>query len=416
MTVHSQIGKGQAGVTPTQLDVCFTLDVTGSMGKYIKTARNNIRTVMSQLQQTHGFDVRFGLVVYRDHPPQDMSFVSMSFPFTAEAEVMEMQLQDLVGTGGGDGPEAVEAGLLDTLNLDWRPNATKVCVLIADAPPHGLGERDDGFPNGAPTGVDPLDVLDKMGARGIAVYSLGVKAHLGCYNFATAFYEAASQKTNGQAFWLGDAQNLATVLVGGATEEAALDALQVELVMQIKAIKLKNPDMSEDEVKGQVYRSLSASAPPITSLATSQPIVSADTPSFRASGSLEEARKTLRKVEVPVGTPMAVRRSLGASRDYDEAPVPRSCSALSGMGGAAPSRSFRSLAATGVRHDELADEPSMSRYRSLAAADDVEVPSWSGPQPPAEPEDEASVSIVEKSLTLAQFERLLGKAKAMGAL
>lgn len=43
-----------------------------------------------------------------------------------------------VASGGGDGPEAVTAGLARCLTeLVWRPHAAKMVVLIADAPPHG---------------------------------------------------------------------------------------------------------------------------------------------------------------------------------------------------------------------------------------------------------------------------------------
>lgn len=41
---------------------------------------------------------------------------------------------------GGDGPEAVTAGMKAALDLQWRPQASKMAVLIADAPPHGIGE------------------------------------------------------------------------------------------------------------------------------------------------------------------------------------------------------------------------------------------------------------------------------------
>ena len=50
---------------------------------------------------------------------------------------------------GGDTPEAVADALQQVLKLDWRADSTKVCVFIADAPPHGLGrDCSDGFPNG----------------------------------------------------------------------------------------------------------------------------------------------------------------------------------------------------------------------------------------------------------------------------
>lgn len=43
-----------------------------------------------------------------------------------------------LASGGGDGPEAVTAGMAATLTeLEWRREASKMVVLVADAPPHG---------------------------------------------------------------------------------------------------------------------------------------------------------------------------------------------------------------------------------------------------------------------------------------
>lgn len=42
--------------------------------------------------------------------------------------------------------------MADALEMAWRPNATKMVVIIADAPPHGIGEHGDGFPEGSPCG------------------------------------------------------------------------------------------------------------------------------------------------------------------------------------------------------------------------------------------------------------------------
>jgi hypothetical protein len=69
----------------------------------------------------------------------------------------------------------VTAGLHEVLNLNWREGASKVCVFIADAPPHGLGESGDGFPNGAPDGHDPIVITKAMAEKGIAVYAVGVE-------------------------------------------------------------------------------------------------------------------------------------------------------------------------------------------------------------------------------------------------
>jgi hypothetical protein len=63
-------------------------------------------------------------------------------------------------------------------------------VLIADAPPHGIGEHGDGFPEGSPCGSsdhspsgfswltlplgrDPLQIARTMASRGIVLVSIG---------------------------------------------------------------------------------------------------------------------------------------------------------------------------------------------------------------------------------------------------
>lgn len=58
---------------------------------------------------------------------------------------MKKDLGGLYASGGGDGPEAITAALADAVhNMDWRQSATRMVVLIADAPPHGIGEYGDG--------------------------------------------------------------------------------------------------------------------------------------------------------------------------------------------------------------------------------------------------------------------------------
>lgn len=57
---------------------------------------------------------------------------------TTRSELYVARLTDRLAAGGGDGPEAVTSGLAATLtDLQWRKDAAKMVVLIADAPPHG---------------------------------------------------------------------------------------------------------------------------------------------------------------------------------------------------------------------------------------------------------------------------------------
>lgn len=133
---------------PFSSDLVFVQDCTGSQGSYITSATKNIQSICQHIFESGKLqaqeDLRIGLVAYRDHPPQDHTYVTKNFGFSSDISKVENDLSTLYASGGGDGPEAVTAGLAEALNMDWRPYASKMVVLIADAPPHGIGEYGDG--------------------------------------------------------------------------------------------------------------------------------------------------------------------------------------------------------------------------------------------------------------------------------
>lgn len=123
-------------------------DTTGSQGPYINSAKKAIRDICDKISASADIKkelIRFGLIAFRDHPPQDMSYVTKSFGFTDDVSVMQANLNRLTAVGGGDGPEAQTAALAAALDMEWIDSAVKMVVLITDAPPHGIGEDGDGF-------------------------------------------------------------------------------------------------------------------------------------------------------------------------------------------------------------------------------------------------------------------------------
>jgi len=141
------------------------------------------------------------------------------FPFTKKIEVMKRNVDTMAASGGGDDPEAVAAALHEVHELEWRPNATKICVFIADAPPHGLGESGDGFPNGCPLGHDPIATCRQIASKGIIVYAVGVEPVLSAsYKYARDFMMAVAKITEGKFLPLGRAEILSDVIVSSALE------------------------------------------------------------------------------------------------------------------------------------------------------------------------------------------------------
>lgn len=236
----------------TELDLAFCCDCTGSMGSYIKSAQDNIRGISQRIHDEKGTTtaIRYALVKYRDHPPQDKSFITEVFPFTGKLEKMKKNVDTMSASGGGDGPEAVAAALHEVDQLEWRPNATKVCVFIADAPPHGLGEANDGFPQGCPQGHDPIKTCKAMAAKGISVYAIGVEPVLSqSYKYARDFMMTVAQITEGKFLPLGKASILAEVIVNGAIEGLEMDAVWKRVEAEVtEEANAKGETLSKQEV------------------------------------------------------------------------------------------------------------------------------------------------------------------------
>ncbi|KAL4238998.1 hypothetical protein ACF0H5_003702 [Mactra antiquata] len=232
------------------LDLAFAMDCTGSMGSYIDSARDNIRKIVDEIVASEKSDVRLALVEYRDHPPQDSSFVTNVHDFTGSAKQMRQWLGECSANGGGDCPEAVADALHDVLKLSWRGEATKICVCISDAPPHGLGVSGDGFPNGCPADIDPMDVTHKMAEKGITLYMVGCEPSITPYK---DFFMALAFITGGQYVPLGKAQLLTQVIVGGAQEEMSLEQFMDEVNEEAQADLAAGREIDEEEFTRRVH-------------------------------------------------------------------------------------------------------------------------------------------------------------------
>ncbi|KAH6909946.1 elongation factor-2 kinase [Coprinopsis sp. MPI-PUGE-AT-0042] len=249
------------------LDIVFLQDATGSQGPYIQACRAAITNICNKVSEHMGSPtsepqssssssspseldpIRFGLIAFRDHPPQDTSYVTKNFGFTSSVGEMKKWLGGLVASGGGDGPEASTAALADALNMEWRQSeddqvgdgkkgvkVVKIVVLVTDAPPHGLGEAGDGFPNGSPDQNDPLDIARQMAEHGISLYVIACEPSLTHYQHAVDFYRALTQITSGRMVPLLNASQLGDYILGSALETLETE----ELLSQFQDIILED--------------------------------------------------------------------------------------------------------------------------------------------------------------------------------
>jgi hypothetical protein len=125
----------RSGAVPIRkFDLMLAIDTTGSMGDEIAYLKSELRAILADIGRAHpGLDIRVGLVAYRDLGDV---YVTRTYPFTANLDSMQASLRAQYADGGGDYPEAMDLALARAVAQDWRPDAVKSLLLVADAPPH----------------------------------------------------------------------------------------------------------------------------------------------------------------------------------------------------------------------------------------------------------------------------------------
>jgi hypothetical protein len=120
-----------------QADVFFVLDVTGSMEWAINGIRDGVGGFAKKMRDNK-IDFRLGLLAFRDVTidavPMDLLLFDGQ-PFTTDVNAFKNQVGRLVSMGGGDIPESSLEAVELACNQKYRKEATKVLLLITDAPP-----------------------------------------------------------------------------------------------------------------------------------------------------------------------------------------------------------------------------------------------------------------------------------------
>ncbi len=119
------------------VEIAFVIDTTGSMGGLIASAKQKIWAIANEFASATPLpQIKIGLVAYRDLKEQ---YVTQKTELTDDLDAFYGALQQLSAGGGGDTPEAVDAGLAVAVeNFGWSEEAKlRFVFLVGDAPPHG---------------------------------------------------------------------------------------------------------------------------------------------------------------------------------------------------------------------------------------------------------------------------------------
>ena len=117
-----------------KLDVMIVLDCTGSMSDEIAFLKSELRAILQDVKRRHpALDLRVGMVAYRDIGD---AFVTRTYQLSSDLDAIQSAIGDQAGSGGGDMPEAMDEALARAVDQDWRDDAIRSLLLVADAPPH----------------------------------------------------------------------------------------------------------------------------------------------------------------------------------------------------------------------------------------------------------------------------------------
>jgi Mg-chelatase subunit ChlD len=131
---EQQLVIGSPARPVRNFDLMIALDSTGSMGDEIEFLKSELGSILADIQHAYpDLNIRVGLVSYRDIGDD---YVTRTDPLTSNFSVIEQRLGITRGTGGGDMPEAMDQALIRAVGQNWRPDAVKTLLLVADAPPH----------------------------------------------------------------------------------------------------------------------------------------------------------------------------------------------------------------------------------------------------------------------------------------
>ncbi|CAF4200932.1 unnamed protein product, partial [Rotaria sp. Silwood2] len=131
--------------SPLTVEICFVLDCTGSMGRWIRACKQHIKAIADGIQKEmkEKYDkdgvLRMAFVAYRDYTDSDR-FDLIDFHQTPNLAPVEAKIASQRASGGADLCEDVQGGLDKALKLNWTKDnssrAAQILVWVGDCPGH----------------------------------------------------------------------------------------------------------------------------------------------------------------------------------------------------------------------------------------------------------------------------------------
>jgi len=114
-------------------DIIWVIDTSESMTDAISAVQNNVTDFTAELAANY-VDYRQGLVSFRDIYDGIPADQDLNFGFASSDAQFLSWIGSLYAYGGGDPPESGLDALVDASSAVWRPGASRIMILVTDAP------------------------------------------------------------------------------------------------------------------------------------------------------------------------------------------------------------------------------------------------------------------------------------------
>lgn len=202
-------------ISSGNLDIVFCVDNTGSMEFEVDIVKSNIKHILDQIKTLSLFSgkLKVGVIAYRDY---DDSWLIKKQPLTDLLDPVYKTVNEMIASGGGDYPEAAAEGFFESVRMEWRNDASKMIIWVADAPPH----PDSAFRRMWEPQIENLREMN------IAVHSVLVRNSFETLNVM----KTVSRRTGGLVITLTQSHKLVGIVLGLA--EDALDRLRINSIVK----------------------------------------------------------------------------------------------------------------------------------------------------------------------------------------
>ncbi|MBK8903056.1 MAG: VWA domain-containing protein [Anaerolineaceae bacterium] len=204
--------------TISQIDLVLVIDATGSMAPELAQLKAGLDQVATEFSTLPGEPaLRYGFVVYRD---QDKGESTQLFALTDNWTLFAENLTSVTAVGGGNYSEDVQNGLYQAVaNMHWQPAATKLLIVLGDAPPH------QSIPD-APT-IEETTLI--AAERNITIYTIGSD---GINEAGMAIFQQIAESHNGRFIYLTDMPEDMAPAATNAYATTDLPTLLVDIVTE----------------------------------------------------------------------------------------------------------------------------------------------------------------------------------------